>query len=190
MSSGVAGAWLGTTIDSTGFVVAAGSLLKDPTGARDAAAVKIIQNVLIAPVAVALSLLFEPTDPTKGEPVAAPKRSCMDLLGLLWGKLPKFVLGFIVASGVLTAIYSASKSRGDATQFVVKSFSDLFFAFGFFHIGFATDLRELWSKLGSMAATDGAGSTSRAMPFILYGMIQTLDLLIKLLASFIGFQWA
>lgn len=46
-------AWIGEFVDSTGAVVASASVLKDPEkiGIKTASMVKMIQNILIGPIA-------------------------------------------------------------------------------------------------------------------------------------------
>ncbi|CAO3598560.1 unnamed protein product [Absidia cylindrospora] len=54
----VAGAWFGGCVDSTGAVIASASIYNDPQAISTAAVVKMIQNVLIGPLSVAMAWLW------------------------------------------------------------------------------------------------------------------------------------
>ena len=172
----LAGAWVGSTIDSTSFVVAAAALLdsdESELGVDTAATIKIIQNVLIAPVCVVVSACFpawpagdaatihernplfagpdlseSSTDNADRPPLGARVKAT---LALLWDRLPKFTIGFILASAVLSIMSEFSRERSHQALLVIQSFSRLFFAIGFFHVGLATNFFDLYHKLGSMA---------------------------------------
>ena len=190
LASNLSGAWIGATIDSTGFVIASASLLGkgdsgENVGVDTAATVKIIQNVLIAPVCVVIASYFPavtagttssgrnpmfsgpdlpPAESNTDDAITQTKeamhpRSVGERLGgtaaLLWKRLPKFAIGFVLASGVLSVMIELSEDRAHETYLVIQSFSRLCFAIGFFHIGLSTNIPELWRKLGSMASAGG-----------------------------------
>ncbi|ORZ12287.1 hypothetical protein BCR42DRAFT_331753 [Absidia repens] len=54
----VAGAWFGGCVDSTGAVIASASIYNDPQAISTAAVVKMMQNVLIGPLSVAMAWLW------------------------------------------------------------------------------------------------------------------------------------
>ncbi|KAI8337724.1 hypothetical protein BC941DRAFT_396692 [Chlamydoabsidia padenii] len=54
----VAGAWFGGSVDSTGAVIASASIYNDPQAISTAAVVKMMQNVLIGPISVAMAWLW------------------------------------------------------------------------------------------------------------------------------------
>ena len=92
----VGGAWMGGTIDATGAVVAAGSMLgKDAMNV--AAVVKMIQNVLIGVLAFIIAVLW--VTQVERDP-NGPKPSPMEI----WYRFPKFIVGFVVASLVFSFI--------------------------------------------------------------------------------------
>ncbi|MEX2233759.1 MAG: putative sulfate exporter family transporter, partial [Cyclobacteriaceae bacterium] len=87
LSQEVTGAWIGGTIDTTGAVVAAGTLVGD-TAVKISTIVKFSQNVLLGLAAFAISIYWTYTQKTP-EGIEGSKPS----LGLLWDRFPKFVLG-------------------------------------------------------------------------------------------------
>lgn len=88
LSPEVAGAWIGNNIDNTGAVVGAGKLHSE-TAMKVASIVKMGQNVLIGLAAFLLALYFSFKDRVN---TTKPR------LRELWDKFPKFVLGFILMS--------------------------------------------------------------------------------------------
>jgi uncharacterized membrane protein YadS len=54
----VAGAWFGGSVDSTGAVIASASIYNDPQAISTAAVVKMMQNVLIGPISVAMAWIW------------------------------------------------------------------------------------------------------------------------------------
>ena len=84
----VGGAWMGGTLDTSGSVVAAGSLVSE--GAmKIGVIVKMSQNVLIGFAAFILAVVWTFKKAVPGQKVGAIE---------IWFRFPKFVLGFMVAS--------------------------------------------------------------------------------------------
>lgn len=141
LSPAQAGAWFGGTIDTSGAVVASGSLFGEEA-LKFSTIVKFSQNVLIGFAAVAISVFWafrekKETNSSSGKKVD---------FGVIWERFPKFVLGFIAAS----VIYSFFVEPADvaATKDYLKSVQTAFFAFAFVGIGLETDLSAL-VKTGS-----------------------------------------
>ncbi len=147
MSPELAGAWIGGTIDTTGAVAAAGSLVKDTTGAnpdaglvaaQTAIIVKSSQNVLIGVAAFIISLVWNRRLGAAGgeKPSAA----------MIWDRFPKFVIGFIVASLVFSLI---APNHGDYVKEVTgvtKNLQSSFFSIAFVCIGLETRFKEIFGK--------------------------------------------
>lgn len=95
MNAILGAAWMGGTIDSTGAVVAAGSMLGETAG-KVAAVVKMIQNVLIGVVAFFIALFW--VTRVERDPNCAP--NAMEI----WYRFPKFVIGFVGASLIFSFI--------------------------------------------------------------------------------------
>ena len=153
LPSNMAGAWLGGVIDNTGAVIAAGEVIKNAQGnsseaaVNAAAVVKMAQNVLIGFVAF-LMALWATMVLDKNE--TGEKPSFMEV----WYRFPKFVIGFMVASLVVSflvePIYGtkAAKVAGKAC----KSYRSWLFALCFVSIGLETDFKELVSVGGGRPA--------------------------------------
>jgi uncharacterized membrane protein YadS len=168
-----AGAWLGGVIDNTGSVIAAGEILRNSQGepskaAVDAAAmVKMAQNVLIGIVAF-LMALWATLSLERKETGERP--SVMEV----WYRFPKFVIGFMVASLIVSFIVEPSMGN-KATKAVAKackSYRSWFFTLCFVAIGLETNFKEL--------VTVGGGR-----PAIAYWLSQTANAIWTLFISWI-----
>jgi len=166
LSDIVTGAWLGGTIDTTGAVVAAGTIAGE-TGLKYATIVKFSQNVLLGLAAFAISIFWayrKKDDGEKGERV--PVR-------IIWDRFPKFVLGFILASLVFSFILSPETAH--ASGKVIKSFSTFWFNLAFVSIGLETrfsDFKHIESK----------------KPFYSFIIAQTFNIIFTLGVSWLLFQ--
>ncbi len=167
------GAWMGGTIDATGAVAAAGAFLSEQA-LYVAATIKMIQNVLIGIIAFGVAIYFVAEE----EAASGRKVGFIEI----WNRFPKFVIGFIIASILFSAIYT---SIGKDLAYVIidhgaiRGFSKIgrawFFCLAFASIGLATNFRELkkYFKGGK--------------PLILYVCGQTLNLTLTLVMAYIMF---
>lgn len=168
------GVWIGGTIDSSGAVVAAGAALGDKA-MYIAATIKMIQNVLIGFVAFGVAVYFA-TKVEKGE-----GRSKVGV-GEIWRRFPKFILGFVGASLLFTAIYVWLGDRlaySIIDQGVLGGFSKnlrtWLFCLAFVSIGLSTDFRVLKKHF-----TGGK-------PLLLYICGQSLNILLTLSMAYLMF---
>jgi uncharacterized integral membrane protein (TIGR00698 family) len=132
----VTGAWLGGTIDTTGAVVAAGTLVGE-TALKYSTIVKFSQNVLLGLAAFAISLYWTYTQKA---PVGT--ENVKPSIGLLWDRFPKFVLGFIAASLLFSFVLSPeliNPAKGG-----LKSIQTLWFVLAFTSIGLETKFSDLF----------------------------------------------
>lgn len=136
-SQEVTGAWIGGTIDTTGAVVAAGTLVGD-AAVKISTIVKFSQNVLLGLAAFAISIYWTYTQKTP-DGMESNKPS----LGLLWERFPKFVLGFVAAS--LLFSFVISPELVDATQGGLRSVQTLWFVLAFTSIGLETRFSDLFN---------------------------------------------
>lgn len=136
LSQEVTGAWIGGTIDTTGAVVAAGTLVGD-TAVNISTIVKFSQNVLLGLAAFAISIYWTYTQKAP-EGMEDTKPS----LRLLWDRFPKFVLGFVAAS--LLFSFVLSPALVDATKGGLKSIQTLWFVLAFTSIGLETRFSDLF----------------------------------------------
>jgi len=157
LSTGVAGAWIGTSefADAAGLAAAqtyggyAGSV-PGIAGSPDAAVsaftlMKVIgRDVWIGVWAFVLSLIAT----TRWERTGVQSKSSA---AEIWNRFPKFVLGFLVASAVLTLVtrgfdYAAYKKEVvPALVAPLQAFRTWAFTFAFLSIGLTTRLREFAS---------------------------------------------
>jgi uncharacterized integral membrane protein (TIGR00698 family) len=141
MLPGVAGAWIGGTIDTTGAVVAAGAIA-GPDAMAVAVVVKMAQNVLIGVAAFGLAVWFA----FKGQSAGGDKPSLMDI----WTRFPKFVLGFIVASIVFSFFMTEAQAKG--VTGVTAALRGWWFTLAFLCIGLETKFSELIAMGGGKPA--------------------------------------
>ncbi|MDB5346076.1 MAG: hypothetical protein JWP89_4453 [Schlesneria sp.] len=173
MSQVLAGAWLGGTIDSTGAVAAAGGML-GPVALEVAVTIKMIQNILIGVVAFGVAVYWV-TYVERENKDEGPRLGLMEI----WYRFPKFVLGFVAASIVFSAIYTngiGGRALVDSTIGIGKVLRGWFFCLAFVSIGLETNFRELSHYL-----RDGKAIT-------LYVCGQTLNLALTLLMAWVMFE--
>lgn len=138
----IGGAWIGGTVDSTGAVVLAGQALGD-LGGQVAALVKMIQNMLIGFIALAIAIFFSTKvdrDAAGGQKVGVSE---------IWNRFPKFILGFIFASLFFSFVMQPAFGV-DTTNSVIKhlkEFQNWAFALAFTSIGLETNFKELCSQV-------------------------------------------
>lgn len=133
MSPAVAGAWLGGTIDTTGAVVAAGTLLGDEA-LKYATVVKFSQNVLLGLAAFAISIYWAYT---KNEKQERPS------VKTIWERFPKFVIGFILTS--LLFSFVLDKNLVNEIKGPLKGIQTFWFALAFTCIGLETKFTDIFS---------------------------------------------
>ncbi|ABK19209.1 YeiH family protein [Syntrophobacter fumaroxidans] len=169
----LAGAWMGSTIDSTGAVAAAGAFYGEKA-LYVAATIKMIQNVLIGVTAFCVAVYWC----AKVECAPGTKVSWWEV----WYRFPKFVIGFIVASIVFSFIdqgMGKDMSTVMIDQGVLRGFTRIarewFFALAFTSIGLETNFREFgpYFKGGK--------------PLTLYVFGQSFQLMLTLVVAYIMF---
>ena len=132
----VTGAWLGGSIDTTGAVVASGTLVGD-TALKVSTIVKFSQNVLLGLAAFAISVYWTYT---KNEKASEHKPG----LGVIWERFPKFIIGFVAASILFSFFLSASTVS--SVKESVKSIQTLWFVLAFTSIGLETKFSDLFNS--------------------------------------------
>ncbi|QDV75822.1 YeiH family protein [Botrimarina mediterranea] len=201
----VGGAWIGGTIDSTGAVGAAGTMLasKDDRTALDTAVtIKMIQNVLIGVVALGVATYWVTVVDKRSNSniLASPRResgkeapsNTPDLhrglatpsgfagaLAEIWRRMPKFILGFLGASiafSLLSELHPDGAALTKATLTgATKTLRGWCFALAFASIGLETNFRQL------------AGPLRSGKPLVLYACGQSLNLALTLAMSWLMF---
>jgi len=173
MNTILGAAWMGGTIDSTGAVVAAGSML-GPEAEQVAAVVKMIQNVLIGLLAFAIAVFWVTSverDPN------GPRPSAMEI----WYRFPKFVLGFVAAS-VLFSFVVIPATGGDIglvessyIKPITRTLRGWFFCLAFVSIGLESNFKDLTARMEG------------GKPLMLYFIGQSFNLGLTLLIAWLAF---
>ena len=140
MSPIMGGALIGGTVDSTGAVAVAGSVLG---GEAEQAAllVKMIQNILIGFIAFFVALFFATrVDRKSGQKVGA---------GEIWTRFPKFIIGFFVASLVASFVIQplAGADQVKAINGVLDQYKNWAFVLAFVSIGLDTNFKDLVKQM-------------------------------------------
>lgn len=134
MPEPVAGAWFGGNVDTTAAVVGAGTIYGEQAQ-QIASVVKQTQNALIGFVAFGLAFYFSTVVEGKKERPSA---------SVIWKRFPKFVLGFIAASLLLT--FGILDGSSDAAK-VIKAMKDWAFCLAFVCMGLELSVGE-FRKMG------------------------------------------
>jgi uncharacterized integral membrane protein (TIGR00698 family) len=136
----VAGAWIGGTIDTSGAVIASGTLVGEEA-LKISTIVKFSQNVLLGLAAFAISIYwsYKEKSTETGEKVKPN-------VGVIWDRFPKFVIGFIAASLLFSFFIDADTNN--AIKGHLKALQGVWFALAFTSIGLETDFRELFKGQG------------------------------------------
>lgn len=147
LPTNMAGAWVGGVIDNTGAVVAAGEVIGTKSSIDAAAMVKMAQNVLIGFAAFFLAVWA--TLSLERKP-GAERPSYMEI----WYRFPKFIVGFIVASLIISFLVEPSlgSDAAKAVAKLCKSYRTWFFALCFVCIGLETRFKDLVTVGGGKPA--------------------------------------
>jgi uncharacterized membrane protein YadS len=137
-SQEVTGAWLGGSIDTTGAVVASGTLVGE-TALKISTIVKFSQNVLLGVAAFAISIYW-----TYTKNPSATNADTKPTLKVIWERFPKFVIGFIGAS-ILFSFFISPETAAKIKE-PIKNLQGLWFALAFTSIGLETNFRDLFNK--------------------------------------------
>lgn len=135
LSQEVTGAWLGGTIDTTGAVVASGTLVGEEA-LKISTIVKFSQNVLLGLAAFAISIYW-----TLNANKTKPSENERPGLKVIWDRFPKFVIGFVGAS--LLFSFFISDAQVSAVKDNLKNIQTLWFVLAFTSIGLETKFSEL-----------------------------------------------
>lgn len=167
LSQEVTGAWLGGSIDTTGAVVASGSLVGEDA-LKISTIVKFSQNVLLGIAAFCISIYW-----TYAKSVDEEVKRDKPTLRIIWERFPKFVLGFVFAS--LLFSFVISKETIDATKESLKSLQGLWFALAFTSIGLETNFKDLFQH-------------SNKKPLYAFLVAQTFNVIVTLLIALLLFN--
>jgi uncharacterized membrane protein YadS len=140
LGEAVAGAWMGGTLDTTGSVVAASSLLGEKA-MRIGTIVKFSQNVLIGVAAFVLSLWWTVSGKASAGGNGNGRGGERPRARVIWDRFPKFVLGFVVASLVFSFLLSPGLVK--QTKGLLTGLRTVWFSLAFVCIGLETRFTKL-----------------------------------------------
>lgn len=163
----VTGAWLGGTIDTTGAVVASGTVVGEEA-LKISTIVKFSQNVLLGLAAFAISVYW--TYAKKDTSKAGYEKPTAKMI---WERFPKFVVGFIVASLIFSFLLSPETVA--EVKKPLKNIQTLWFALAFTSIGLETNFRELF-QLNSVK------------PLYAFLVAQLFNIIVTLIIAFLLFS--
>lgn len=163
LSPEVAGAWIGGTIDTTGAVAAAGTLINDPAAGQTAIIVKSSQNVLLGLAAFFISMMWA---------YRGTNADTRPTAGVIWERFPKFVLGMILASLVFSFLLEPDTAK--TVGKVTKGFQNTLFSIAFVCIGLETKLKDIFGK-------------ENRVPLKVFLTAQTFNIFVTLLVAWIIF---
>jgi uncharacterized membrane protein YadS len=167
LSQEVTGAWLGGSIDTSGAVVASGSLVGE-TALQVSTIVKFSQNVLLGLAAFAISVYWTYTQsPEARDPEKKPT------LNVIWERFPKFVIGFVGAS--LLFSFFVSEATYSGVKVGLKSFQNLWFALAFTAIGLETNYKDLVQE-------------SNQKPLVAFLVAQGFNIMVTLIVALLLFS--
>ena len=165
----VTGAWLGGSIDTTGAVVAGGTIAGD-IALKFSTIIKFSQNVLLG-IAAFLISIFWTVRGSKTNPEAEKVG-----LRVIWDRFPKFVLGFILVSVIFSFLID-SETAVEAGK-TIKSYRSLWFNLAFVSIGLETRFADL-IKMG------------KGKPLYAFLIAQLFNIIVTLIVAWVlfGMLW-
>lgn len=167
-SQAVTGAWLGGSIDTSGAVVASGSLVGEEA-LKISTIVKFSQNVLLGLAAFAISIYWTYSKSAANANGHVEKPT----LGVIWERFPKFVIGFLLASLIFS--FALSSETVSEVKGGLKSIQGLWFALAFTSIGMETRFSDLFSH-------------ENKKPLYAFLTAQTFNIIITLILASILFR--
>jgi uncharacterized integral membrane protein (TIGR00698 family) len=131
MSDNAYGLWTGLAVDNTAEATAAGALYSDAAG-KIAVLAKTCRNAMIGFVVLGYAIYWA----KRGQASGVEKKA-----SFLWQKFPKFVLGFLVVS-VLVSAHTFTKTQVTA----LANLSRWAFLLTFAGVGLRTNIREMFKQ--------------------------------------------
>jgi uncharacterized integral membrane protein (TIGR00698 family) len=166
LSQQVTGAWLGGSIDTTGAVVASGTLVGEEA-LKISTIVKFSQNVLLGIAAFAISIYW--TYNSSARTSGAVEKPT---LKIIWERFPKFVLGFVAASLLFSFVLSPDLIAPAKDS--LKNLQNTWFTLAFTSIGLETNFKDLFKH-------------DNKKPLYAFLLAQLFNILITLLLAYLLF---
>lgn len=163
----VTGAWLGGSIDTTGAVVASGSLVGEEA-LKISTIVKFSQNVLLGIAAFAISIYWTVTQHPAGK-----EAESKPTIKVIWERFPKFVIGFVGASLLFSFFITPEVNK--EVKGMLKNMQGLWFALAFTSIGLETNFKDLFGR-------------NSKTPFYAFIIAQGFNIIITLIIAYFLFS--
>ncbi|EOD20171.1 hypothetical protein EMIHUDRAFT_117727 [Emiliania huxleyi CCMP1516] len=176
MDDAVAGAWIGASVDQTGNVLVSAAIVSDEA-TEVGGVVKMILNAGLGFICLGIAIFWSLEDAKRASRQSAtPARAG---LGMLWQKFPKFVLGFLLLSLIVTLLESplAGTAAGVAIPRACSSLSTWWMCIAFINIGITTSCSKLFKGV-----TSGGGAIVK-----LYLLANTVDIALGLGLAYVCF---
>jgi len=167
LSQQVTGAWLGGSIDTTGAVVASGSIVGEEA-LKISTIVKFSQNVLLGIAAFFISIYW-----TYSKSVDDETKKDKPTLKLIWDRFPKFVVGFVFVSLMFSFVIPTDVHQEIKSS--LKSIQGLWFALAFTSIGLETNFKDLFSH-------------ANKKPLYAFLIAQTFNIFVTLAVAYVLFD--
>jgi uncharacterized integral membrane protein (TIGR00698 family) len=167
LSQEITGAWLGGSIDTTGAVVASGTLVGE-TALKISTIVKFSQNVLLGIAAFAISIYWTYTQHPAGQ-----DKATKPTLRVIWERFPKFVLGFLSASLLFSFVIDPAVTG--QVKGSLKNLQGLWFTLAFTSIGLETKFKDLFNY-------------SNRKPLYAFLIAQGFNIIITLVIAYLLFK--
>jgi len=147
MSDAVAGAWIGGSVDQTGNVVVSAAIISEEA-TEVAGIVKMVLNAGMGVMASVIACYWTSCRRRIGEEDGDEEAKNDFRLVMLWDKFPKFTIGFIITSAVLTGMMQnlEGTNEGNAMPGAISSMNKWWFAIAFVGIGLTTDVKKLFKE--------------------------------------------
>ena len=180
MDTLVAGALIGGTIDATGAVVVASSILGEDA-LHVAATIKMVQNVLIGFLAFGVAVAWTVRDKNEGVPAdkdVLEENKNQGRAKDIWDRFPKFIIGFIFASLIFSFVLLPAwgETQVEGLLSLVSSTRSWFFALAFVSIGLDTNFVSLRKVFQG----------GKPVAFYMFG--QALNIILTLGAAYLFFS--
>lgn len=183
LNDDVIGSAIGTSIDSTGQVIASAMMYSD-RAKEIAQIVKMIQNIAIAPLCVFITIQNVIQNVIKNKFANKQNRSIKSIICIAWHTFPKFVLGFLLNSIILSFVIMPISGNNASVNadFVIRIgafIGEWFEVFAFFCIGLKLNYREIQNNFIN---------TSIKKWIVLYIIVQSIDTFIAFCFAYLIFE--
>ncbi|KAL3912142.1 MAG: hypothetical protein SGILL_007002 [Bacillariaceae sp.] len=169
MPDDIAGSWIGSSVDQTGNVIVSAAIISEEA-TEVAGIVKMVLNAGLGIMASVVSCYWN-SRRKEGEE-GKEFRWIM-----LWDKFPKFTLGFVITSAILTGTMQAIPGtlEAEALPSAISTMNKWWFSIAFVGIGCTTNVKTLFEKAWSSGVIQ------------VYLLANTIDILLSLGLSYLAY---